>query len=103
MNQLDNFIPEEDSIAKMMNDYKSDLLKIGFNNPIIVPVSAYAAFLFRLGADELTNTEKRKCKILNEVFDNEYYDFPIYMGEVKSKNKLTKTGIISLENKLKTI
>ena len=103
LNQLDNFIPEEDSIAKMMNDYKSDLLKIGFSKPIIVPVSAYAAFLFRLGADELTNTEKRKCKILNEVFDNEYYDFPKYIEGVRSKNKLSMTGIITLENKLITI
>ena len=103
LNQLDNFIPEEDSIAKMMNDYKSDLLRIGFNNPIIVPVSAYAACLFRFGADELTNTEKRKFKTLNEIFDNEYYDFPKYIEEGKSKNKLSMTGIISLENKLITI
>lgn len=103
LNQLDNFIPEEDSIAKMMNDYKSDLLEIGFNKPTIVPVSAYAAFLFRLGTDKLTETEKRKSKILNEIFDSEYYDFPIYIGEKKSKNKLSMTGIISLENKLITI
>lgn len=103
LNQLDNFIPEEDSIAKMMNDYKSDLLRIGFNNPIIVPVSACAACLFRFGADELTNTEKRKFKTLNEIFDNEYYDFPKYIEEGKSKNKLSMTGIISLENKLITI
>ena len=87
----------------MMNDYKSDLLRIGFNNPIIVPVSAYAACLFRFGADELTNTEKRKFKTLNEIFDNEYYDFPKYIEEGKSKNKLSMTGIISLENKLITI
>ena len=103
LNQLDNFIPEEDSIAKMMNDYKSDLLEIGFNKPTIVPVSAYAAFLFRLGTDKLTETEKRKSKILNKIFDSEYYDFPIYIGEKKSKNKLSMTGIISLENKLITI
>jgi len=103
LNQLDNFIPEEDSIAKMMNDYKSDLIKIGFVKPIIIPVSAYAAFLFKLGSDALTNAEKRKSKILNEVFDNEYYDFPIYIGEGKSNNKLSMTGIISLEKKLMTI
>ena len=86
-----------------MNDYKSDLLRIGFNNPIIVPVSAYAACLFRFGTYELTNTEKRKFKTLNEIFDNEYYDFPKYIEEGKSKNKLSMTGIISLENKLITI
>ena len=103
LNKLDNFIPEEDSIVKMLNDYKSDLVKLGFNKPIVIPVSAYASFLLRIDSSLLTKTELRKLKIINETFNNEYYDLPVYIGEPKSKNKLSMTGIVSLENKLITI
>ncbi len=103
LNKLDNFIPEEDSISKMLNDFQSDLIKLGFKEPIVVPVSAYASFLFRVDFSQLAKTEKSKLEILNEVFDNEYYDFPQYISEQKSRNKLYMTGIISLENKILTI
>lgn len=103
LNQLDNFIPEEDSISKMLNDYKTDLRKIGFKKPIIVPVSAYASFLFRTDSTQLTNIERSKLKLFKEVFDGKFYDFPTYIGEKESKDKLSMTGIISLENKLMTI
>lgn len=103
LNQLDNFVPGEDSVAKMLKDYKSDLIKMGFVNPVIIPVSAYASFLLRLGDERQTTIEKRKSKILNELFDDDYYDLPIYVGEAKSHNKLSMTGIILLEEKIKTI
>lgn len=103
LNQLDNFVPEEDSIAKMLNDYKSDLIKFGFKKPIIVPVSAYASFLFRTETSLLSKIEMRKLEMLNEVFECDYYDLPMYINEQSSKDKLSMTGIISLENKLITI
>lgn len=103
LNQLDNFIPEEDSIAKMLNNYKSDLIKLGFNKPTIVPVSAYASYLFRTDASLLTKIEMRKLEMFNEVFEYDYYDLPVYINEQSSKDKLSMTGIISLENKLITI
>lgn len=103
LNQLDNFVPEEDSILKMVNDYKSDLIKFGFKKPIIVPVSAYASFLFRKETSLLSKIEMRKLEMLNEVFECDYYDLPMYINEQSSKDKLSMTGIISLENKLITI
>ena len=103
LNQLDYFVPEEDSILKMVNDYKSDLIKFGFKKPIIVPVSAYASFLFRTETSLLSKIEMRKLEMLNEVFECDYYDLPMYINEQSSKDKLSMTGIISLENILITI
>ena len=45
----------------------------------------------------------RKLEMLNEVFESDYYDLPMYINEQSSKDKLSMTGIISLENKLITI
>jgi hypothetical protein len=45
----------------------------------------------------------RKLEMLNEVFECDYYDLPMYINEQSSKDKLSMTGIISLENKLITI
>lgn len=103
LNQLDNFVPEEDSIMKMVSDYKFDLIKLGFDKPVIAPLSAYASFLFRTDTSLLTKMERRKLKILNEIFENEYYDLPEYIGEEQSTDKISKTGIIYLESKLITI
>lgn len=103
LNQLDQFVPEEDSVAEMLDEYKSDLLKLGFEKPVIVPVSAYASFLFKTDTTRLAKIELRKLETLYEVFEHEYYDFPRYIGEQDSKDKLSMTGIISLENKLTII
>ena len=103
LNQLDNFVPEEDSIDKMLSDYKTDILKFGFQKPVVIPVSAYAAFLFKTDASLLSKVELRKLKTLNELFDNDYYDLPAYIDGQRSKDKLSKTGIIKLENKILTI
>lgn len=103
LNQLDNFVPEEDSIAKMLHDYRSYLIKLGFNKPTIVPVSAYASYLFRTDTSLLTKIEMRKLEMLNEIFEYGYYDLPVYINEQSSKDKLSMTGIISLEKKIITI
>ena len=103
LNQLDNFVKEEDSIVKMLNDYKSELSMLGFKNTIIVPLSAYASFLFRLDPSQLTKIEVRKLKMFNEVFGDDYYDLPVYIGEQKSKDKLSMTGIEYLEHIIKFI
>ena len=87
----------------MLNNYKSDLIKLGFNKPTIVPVSAYASYLFRTDASLLTKIEMRKLEMFNEVFEYDYYDLPVYINEQSSKDKLSMTVIISLENKLITI
>ena len=93
LNQLDVFDPEEDSINKMLNEYKSDLKKFGFRDPEIIPVSAYASFLFRLDSSYLTKTEAIKQKNMIELFKDDYYNLPKYIGQGRSSEILDKTGI----------
>lgn len=103
LNQLDMFNPEEDSISKMLNDYKSDLRKLGFRNPVVIPVSAYASFLVRLDTSCLTKTEIIKKRNILELFKDEYYNLPQYIGQGKSSGILDMTGINVLENKIITV
>lgn len=103
LNQLDVFDPEEDSINKMLNEYKSDLKKFGFRDPEIIPVSAYASFLFRLDSSYLTKTEAVKQKNMIELFKDDYYNLPKYIGQGRSAEILDKTGIKYLENKIITV
>ena len=103
LNQLDVFNPEDDSIHKMLNDYKSDLIKFGFKDPVVIPVSAYASFLVRLDSSCLTKTELMKKNNLIELFNDEYYNLPQYIGQGISPEILDKTGIKILENKIITI
>ena len=103
LNQLDVFNPEEDSINKMINDYKYDLVKFGFRSPIVIPVSAYASFLIRLESSCLTKTEVKKKSNMIELFKDEYYNLPQYIGQEISSEILDMTGIKILENKLMTV
>lgn len=100
LNQLDRFNPDEDSINKMLSEYKSDLIKLGFNNPVIIPVSAYVSFLLRLEPSCLTKTEAIKKNNMIELFKDDYYDLPRYIGLGRSTEILDKTGIKVLEDKI---
>lgn len=103
LNQLDVFNPKEDSIRKMLNDYQLDLTKFGFKNPVVIPISAYVSFLVRLNSSCLTKIESIKKKSLLELFKDEYYNLPQYIGEGKTSDMLDMTGINILENKIITV
>lgn len=103
LNQLDVFNPEEDSIQKMLNDYKADLRKFGFKNAVVIPVSAYVSFLVKLDSSCLTKTEIIKKKNMIELFKDEYYNLPQYIGLEKSSDILDMTGINILEKKINTV
>lgn len=103
LNQLDVFNSKEDSIQKMLNDYKLDLKKFGFKSPVIIPVSAYVSFLIRLDSCCLTRTETAKLNNMVELFKDEYYNLPQYIGQGKSTDILDMTGIKILENKIITV
>lgn len=102
LNQLDAFKQKEDSIAKMMSDFKSDLIKIGFKDPIICPLSAYAAFLFRMSKDSLDEDERDEREILCRKFERDYYNLPGYVSETSQNSELERTGILNLEKIIKS-
>ena len=98
LNQLDRFKQKEDSIGKMLCDYYTDLEKLGFKNPIVIPISAQAGLLFKLpdrmlDDDDLYDKEKFKLK-----FQKEYYNLQSYISQKKTNKTLLEcSGINCLE------
>lgn len=73
LNKLDTYRLSEDSIEESINNLKNDLLAIGFNNPRIYPLSAYAAFLFKkiIAGDKLSDEEEMEASMLLRKFKKE--------------------------------
>ena len=96
LNQLDSFKQKEDSIDKMLTDYKSDLIKMGFKSPIIIPISAKAALLFKLSETELDEDELFEKEIYERKFEKDYYNLLFTKG-YKGNDLIERTGIRELE------
>lgn len=101
LNQLDRFKRKEDSISKMVNDYRSDLIKIGFKTPTVVPLSARAALFFKLPEIDLDDEDKEDKANYNSQFKVEYYNLPSYVGVCnKEQTPIDETGIQYLEKSI---
>lgn len=97
LNQLDQFKQKDDSIAKMLEDYKEILLKIGFNQPIIIPISAKAASLFKQEDSVLDEDDIFEKELLQKKFEKDYYNLATYTNSFDHAILLGRTGIIALE------
>lgn len=107
INKLDRFKKGADSIPETIDKVRADLKKIGYENPRVYPVSAYAAYLAKmvrynekLTEDEMDDLEFRKRKLSrNEFRYYKYYDEEI--PEIDENNEievlLRNSGILSLE------
>ena len=95
LNQLDRFKKKEDDIYKMINNYRHELLSVGFSAPMIFPISAQYAYLLRQESS-LDDDEKLELYYLRKRFSDNYYDLQSYVG-ARSVDELQKSGIINLE------
>lgn len=109
VNKLDKFRKKEDSVSETLSAVVSDLMKMGFNSPLVVPVSSAAAYLSKLKyfgetLDEEDQDEfdrmARKLKKTEYQFDKYY---PAYSGtsiddNSESYHLLLHSGILQLEN-----
>ena len=100
LNQLDNFRQKDDSISKMLNDYVSDLVKMGFKAPKIFPVSAKAALLFKLAEAKMDEEDNEIKAMVERKFQKDYFDLPHYLGVGGTTHLLERTGITYLEKEL---
>lgn len=106
MNGLDRYIPEEDSIANSIEDYRKDIIRAGISKPVIVPASAYFALLLKMNdKGQLSEKEKTRLEELKGWFAEEYYNLPAYVNNGKQTlNKLIyKTGLCYLEEIIQRI
>ena len=113
VNRLDRFKKDSDSVPQTLESVKKDLSRIGFGNPEVYPVSAYAAYLSKmeiygeqLSEDERDDLEFVKRKLKKGEFSYEKY-YPDY-AEVNIKLQddlgevLLHSGILSLEEMIYT-
>ena len=103
LNQLDRFNKKQDSVGKMIKDYRNDLIKIGFSSPIIIPTSAEAALLFKLPDSRLDDEDVKDRDTLYSRFCQDYYQLTSYIGQPSSINPIENTGINYLEKLIKNI
>ena len=107
VNRLDHYKKDVDSVKSTLEAVEKDLKKIGFENPIIYPLSAYAGYLGKmalygekLSEDEQDDIDFVKRKLKRDDFSYEKY----YPVDVKVKCRdgelgelLLHSGILSLE------
>ncbi|MFR3728271.1 dynamin family protein [Lacrimispora sp.] len=107
VNKLDRF-RKEDSVVDTLEQVKKDLIDIGFVDPFVCPVSAYAGYLAKmslygelLNDDEQDELEGFYRKLSREKYQfNNYYPEgckDIAISEDKNEQLLLHSGVLSLE------
>lgn len=85
LNKLDDYRDFSDSIEESVHNFKEDLLKIGFENPIICPISAYFSYLLkmRMRGQALTEDEEDEYTLYAKKFNRSLYDLSHYYEGVQ--------------------
>lgn len=80
VNKLDKFKNEEDVVNETISKFHSDLLDIGFANPCVYPISAYAAWLAKkfLFQENMDEEEVYQLHIYHKKFQKPEFDFGSY-------------------------
>lgn len=107
INKLDRFKKDVDSVPDTLKKVAEDLTKIGYENPHVYPISAYAAYLAKMSMngeelteDEIDDLDFRKRKLSREEFQyHRYYD--VETPEIDENDELgvllRNSGILSFE------
>ena len=109
VNRMDRFKKNVDSVAETMKSVEKDLKQIGFKEPQVYPISAYAAYLAKMSlyGKELSEDEEDDLNFLKRKMSKSEFAFETYYScrieqPVEKNNELTNllvhSGILSLEN-----
>lgn len=102
LNKIDFIDEEKENLKKLIENVTEYLNKIGFEAPILIPISAYKASILRRGmnGDLRTRAERRAYSdIINEYIERK--KIKNYEENKLIKQILKETGIEKLENILK--
>lgn len=116
INMMDTCDLEDDSIGEIVENVRKHLIKIGFVNPLVYPISAKAGLLLKklINGFNLTDSEKKSCNVYINLFnkqelslkgyypvaEKEVYDSVKDFVKLKDKRILTayiNTGVPELE------
>ena len=109
LNKLDDFRSNEDSITESIDGVREDLIELGYENPVICPISAYFALLLKmkLNDEPFTEDEQDVFDLYKKKFSKAEYDLSRYSNgttllkpfvEDELSSFGLKCGLYGLEN-----
>ncbi len=111
INKLDRFRKEEDSIAETLNAAIDDLKEMGFADPVVVPISSYAAYLAKMSifGEELDKFSQMELGLIAGKLNDTEYQFDTYYPDssrrdieldssIEANCLLLHSGVLQLEN-----
>ncbi|MCI9188432.1 MAG: hypothetical protein HFH84_02170 [Lachnospiraceae bacterium] len=107
VNKLDDFQCTDDNVAESLESVRIDLVNLGYKEPVICPLSAYAAFLTKLkySGVQMTDEQNDDYQFFVKKFRKPVYDLsPFYDGVFVDEEKdseyismCKRTGLFGLE------
>ena len=107
LNKVDDYRPECDDIAQSIESLRCDLLNLGFENPVIYPVSAYFGLSLKMkhSGQQLTEDEEDDYRVMSRRFGRPAYDLSGYYPDCPLAEQDTKyiqlykrSGLYGLEH-----
>lgn len=111
INKLDRFRKAEDSIAETLTAAIDDLKEMGFADPVVVPISSWAAYLAKMSifGEELDKFSQMELGLIAGKLNDTEYQFDTYYPdnarrgiELDSSTEanclLLHSGVLQLEN-----
>ena len=111
INKLDRFQKEDDSILETLTAASDDLKQIGFSNPVVLPISSYAAYLAKMSifGEELDKFSQMELGLIASKLNDTEYRFDTYYPDSLQSDVgtdsptgihglLLHSGILQLEN-----
>lgn len=108
LNKLDDFRTKDDNIESSIEGVRADLQGVGFENPLIFPISAYFSYLIKKDAsgELLSEDEKDDYELYKKKFDKPEYNLSRFYEETvpetgsSFESQLRKSGIYYLEKEI---
>ena len=84
INKLDDYKQSDDNIKNSIAGVRSDLAGVGYENPIICPLSAYFGYLLKQEyyEEELTEDEKDEYFLFSRKFKRDIYNLSVYYDDI---------------------
>lgn len=109
LNKLDDFKSADDSITTSIEGVKNDLLHLGYEDPIVYPISAYFSLLIKMKQNNefLTEDEQDEYDYYVKKFSRAEYDLSVYLNTFTVPSQATedeqlalavRCGLYGLEN-----
>ncbi|MCL2016657.1 MAG: 50S ribosome-binding GTPase [Defluviitaleaceae bacterium] len=102
LNKVDNFDVDNDSITESLQKLRQDLLKFGYTEPQVFPISAKFSLLLKLPQETFSKMEQRYFTRCSALFDDDYDLSEFYPADSRilsepNENFARKCGILGLE------